>query len=117
VAAVWAMYELALVFFSKEKALLAASLLGFETLFFIHTSLLLLEGPPILFALLGFLAYFKKHYYISAICFGLSVLSKEWGIYFIASLFLYHVWATRHVQFGKLFSGKSLKTLVVFILL
>ena len=45
VAAVWVLYELALVFFSKEKALLAASMLGFETLFFIHTSLLLLEGP------------------------------------------------------------------------
>ena len=59
--------RVALVFFSKEKALLAASLLAFETLFFIHTSLLLLEGPPILFALLGFLGYFKKHYYLAAI--------------------------------------------------
>ena len=117
IAAVWAMYELALVFFSREKALLAASLLGFETLFFIHTSLLLLEGPPILFALLGFLSYFKKHYYISAICFGLSILSKEWGIYFVFALFLYHVWATRHEKFGKLFSGKSFKTLLVFALL
>jgi 4-amino-4-deoxy-L-arabinose transferase-like glycosyltransferase len=117
VAAVWAMYELALVFFSKEKALLAASLLAFETLFFIHTSLLLLEGPPILFALLGFLGYFKKHYYLAAICFGLSILSKEWGIYFVFALFLYHVWATRHEKFGKLFSGKSLKTLLVFVLL
>jgi len=117
VASVWAMYELARVFFSKEKALLAASLLGFETLFFIHTSLLLLEGPPILFALLAFLAYFKKHYYISALCFGLCVLSKEWGIYFIAALFLYHVWATKRIPFDKLLSGKSLKTLVVFVII
>ena len=62
VLTVWAFYELALNFFSKEKALFAASMLGFETLFFIHTSLDLLEGPPIFFALLGFLAYFKKRY-------------------------------------------------------
>jgi len=117
VAAVWALYELALVFFSKEKALLAASMLGFETLFFIHTSLLLLEGPPILFALIGFLAYFKKHYYISAFAFGLSVLSKEWGIYFVAALFFYHAWATRHVPQQKLLSSSSLKTIIVFIII
>ncbi len=83
VLTVWAFYELALNFFSKEKALFAASMLGFETLFFIHTSLDLLEGPPIFFALLGFLAYFKKRYYWSAAAFGLSILSKEWGVYFV----------------------------------
>src|SRR5487761_762721 len=32
---VWVFYELALVFLSREKALFAASFLGFETLFFI----------------------------------------------------------------------------------
>lgn len=117
VLSVWALYELALVFFSKEKALFAASMLGFETLFFIHTSLLLLEGPPILFALLGFLAYFKKHYYWSAAAMGLSVLSKEWGLYFVGALFLYHVWATKHSSLKKLLTGQQLKKLVLFILI
>src|SRR5579883_2880617 len=95
--AVWVFYEVARVFFSKEKALFAAAFLGFETLFFIHTSLLLLEGPPILFGLLGFLCYFKKRYYLSAFSFGLSIISKEWGAYFVAALFLYHVYVTRRV--------------------
>ena len=117
VLSVWALYQLALVFFSKEKALLAASLFGFETLFFIHTSLLLLEGPAILFALLGFLAYFKKHYYLSALAFGLSILSKEWGIYFVAALFLYHVWATKYIPFSQLFSRQRLRTLLVFVVI
>ena len=76
VLTVWAFYELALNFFSKEKALFAASMLGFETLFFIHTSLDLLEGPPIFFALLGFLAYFKKRYYWAAASFR-SVNSQQ----------------------------------------
>ncbi len=89
VLTVWVFYELALVFFSKEKALFAASLLGFETLFFIHTSLALLEGPPLLFGLLGYLLYFRKRYYLSALAFGLSILSKEWGLYFVAALILY----------------------------
>jgi 4-amino-4-deoxy-L-arabinose transferase-like glycosyltransferase len=117
VLSVWALYELALIFFSKEKSLIAASLFGFETLFFIHTSLDLLEGPPIFFALLGFLAYFKKRYYWSAAAFGLSILSKEWGLYFVVVLFLYHAWATKKVPLLKLFTGPSLKKLLIFMMI
>src|SRR2546427_4501046 len=75
--AVWVMYGLARNFFTKEKALLAASMLAFENIFFMHTSLLLLDGPPVLFALAGFLAYFKRRFFLSALAFGLSILSKE----------------------------------------
>jgi len=91
--AVWMMYELARQFFSKEKALLAASMLAFENLFFIHTSLLLLDGPPVLFALAGFLAYFKRRYYLSGLAFGLCILSKESGVFFLLALVVYHLWA------------------------
>jgi dolichyl-phosphate-mannose--protein O-mannosyl transferase len=91
--AVWLMYELARHFFSKEKALLAASMLAFENMFFIHSSLLLLDGPPVLFALAGFLAYFKRRYYLSALAFGLCILSKETGVFFLLALALYHLWA------------------------
>lgn len=115
VLSVWAVYELALVFFPKEKALFAASMLAFETLFFIHTSLALLEGPPIFFALLGFLAYFKRHYYWCALAFALSILSKEWGLFFLWAFLLYHVWATKHLSFSELFSRQRLKSLLVFI--
>ena len=90
--AVWLMYELARQFFSKEKAMLAASMLAFENLFFIHTSLLLLDGPPVMFALAGYLAYFKRRYYLSALAFGLCVLSKENGLFFIFGIVLYHLW-------------------------
>ncbi len=90
---VWLMYELARQFFSKEKALLAASMLAFENLFFIHSSLLLLDAPPVLFALAGFVAYFKKSYYLSAVAFGLCVLSKESGVFFLLALLVYHLWA------------------------
>ncbi len=116
VLTVWVFYELALVFFSKEKALFAASFLGFETLFFIHTSLSLLEGPPLMFGLAGFLLYFRKHYFLSAIAFGLSVLSKEWGVYFIAALFLYHLYATRKLPLGKQSFTRIAMFVVIMIL-
>ncbi len=92
---IWLMYELARQFFSKEKALLAASMLAFENMFFVHTSLLLLDGPPVLFALGGFLAYFKKRYHLAALSFGLCILSKETGVFFLLALLLYHLWANR----------------------
>ena len=117
ILSVWVLYELARVFFSKEKALFAASFFAFETLFFIHTSLALLEGPPILFGLLAFLAYFKKHYYLSAVAFALSVLSKEWGIYFVLAFFLYHVWATRSIPLRSFFGRVNLQKIIVFVII
>jgi hypothetical protein len=114
VLAVYALYQVALNFVSKQKALIAASFLGFETLFFNHTSLLLLEGPPILFALIGFLAYFKKRYYISALAMGLSVLSKEWGVYFVFALILYHLYAMPKHDFKNVLRTNALKTVVFF---
>ena len=114
---VWVFYELALVFLSREKALFAASFLGFETLFFIHTSLLLLEGPPLLFALAAFLLYFKKHYYLSAVAFGLSVLSKEWGIYFIGAFYLYHIFATRKIPFSTFIKKQALVRMAIFLVI
>src|SRR2546428_405282 len=112
VASVWVMYELAKIFFSKEKALFAASMLGFETIFFVHTSLLLLDGPPILFGLLGFLAYFKGRQYLSALAFGLSILSKETGVFFLLALGLYHLWASRR---SNSFNLRSWRKIVAFV--
>jgi dolichyl-phosphate-mannose--protein O-mannosyl transferase len=117
VASVWIFYELARLFMSKEKSLFAASLLGFETLFFIHTSLILLEGPPIFFGLLGFLLYFKRYYLWSALAFGLSVLAKEWGVYFIGALVfyhLYHLYTTRNLPGSKI-TKVRLRRYILFI--
>ncbi len=115
VLSVYLLYELARLFLSREKALFAASLLGFETLFFIHTSLLLLEGPPIFFALLASLLYFKRHYNLTIAALGLSILSKEWGIYFVAALVMYHLWSTKPLSPQSLFKAKVVKQLVAFI--
>ena len=114
VASVYVFYLVALNFVSKEKALFASCFLGFETLFFIHTSLLLLEGPPILFALIGFLAYLKGRYYISGLAMGLSVLSKEWGVYFVFALVLYHLYAMPKHDFLNVLRKNAVKT-VLFI--
>lgn len=117
--AVWLTYELARQFFSKSRALFAASMLAFENLFFVHTSLLLLDGPPILFALAGFLAYFKRRYYLSAVAFGLCILSKETGAFFLLALGLYHLWAhSKKVSSTGLWTGfRRIATFLLIVLL
>ncbi|MDG6904388.1 MAG: glycosyltransferase family 39 protein [Nitrososphaerota archaeon] len=117
VLAVYVFYLVALNFVSREKALLAAAFLGFESLFFIHTSLLLLEGPPILFALIGFLAYFKRRYYLSALAMGLSVLSKEWGVYFVFALILYHLYAMPKQDLRDIFEKSRIKVVIFFAIM
>jgi len=76
-ASVYIFYKVSQRFLNKEYSLLAASFLGFENIFFMHTSLLLPEGPCTLFALLSFHYYFGKRYHFSALFMGLSILSKE----------------------------------------
>ncbi len=117
VVSVWVIYELARIFFSEEKALFAASMLGFESIFFVHTSLLLLDGPPILFGLLGFLAYFKGRKYLSAFAFGLCILSKETGVFFLIALGLYHMWANRRSKSFDLRGWRKVLTFVAIVVL
>lgn len=117
VVSVYIFYLLALNFVSREKALFASCFLGFETLFFVHTSLLLLEGPSILFALLGFLAYFRKRYYLSALAMGLSVLSKEWGVYFVFALILYHLYAMPKHEVKSVLRRNALKVTLFFAIM
>ena len=117
VLSVYVMYLVALNFVSKQKALLAACFLGFETLFFVHTSLFLLEGPPILFALIGFLAYFKRSYYVSAFAMGLSVLSKEWSVYFVFALILYHIYAMPKQDMKNVVKKNAFRLVIFFAIM
>jgi len=118
-ASVYIFYKVSQRFLSKEYSFLAASLLGFENIFFMHTSLLLLEGPCILFTLLSFHYYFGKRYHFSALFMGLSVLSKEWGVYFAFSLLLYHLYVHKnnllHMRLVTLRKATIFSLLVVLV--
>jgi hypothetical protein len=70
-----------------------------------------------MFALLGFLAYFKKRYYLGSAGFGLSVLSKETGIFFIGALVLYHLWANRRTNFKSVTAWKRTFAFVAIVAL
>jgi len=97
-------YLLARQFLDERKALLATAFLSFDTIFFIHSSLLLIEIPSLFFGLLGFYLYFKKQNLLAATSFGLAILSKEWAIMFVVALLAYHFMVNRSLLRRNLLS-------------
>ncbi|MDA4123550.1 MAG: glycosyltransferase family 39 protein [Thaumarchaeota archaeon] len=80
----------------NRLALFAAFLIAFETLFFVQSSIAVIDIYMIFFGLLAFLVYvadvhFWKfdRYVISGMLLGLSALSKELGVFMLAFLVFY----------------------------
>lgn len=84
-------YKLVNLFLDKRRALYASTLLAFDNIFFIHSSLYLLEVPALFFSITTFYLYFKKRYRLAAVMMGLAILSKETSIFFLLALTLYHI--------------------------
>ncbi|MDA4118815.1 MAG: glycosyltransferase family 39 protein, partial [Thaumarchaeota archaeon] len=83
---------------NRRLSLYASYLLAFETLFFVHSSIAVIDVAAIFFALLGFFVYFAKVRWwkfdstiLAAIAFGFSALSKETTIILLMALVAYHL--------------------------
>jgi len=83
---------------NQRLSLYAAFLLAFETLFFVHSSIAVIDVGAIFFSLLGFLFYFAKARWwkfdtmiLTGISFALAALTKETAIFLALVLFLYHL--------------------------
>ena len=98
-------FSLPLLFFvvlrltgNRKVSFLSAILLGLDVMYFSQSSAALLDVPVVFFALLGFLIYFYKvsfwkldRFTLAGILLGLSALSKEAGIFLMATLATYHL--------------------------
>jgi hypothetical protein len=83
---------------NQQLSLFAAFLLAFETLFFVHSSIAVIDVGTIFFSLLGFLFYFAKVRWwrfgtmtLTGAAFGLAALYKETAIFPFLVLLLYHL--------------------------
>ena len=83
---------------NQRLSLYAAFLLAFETLFFVHSSIAVIDVGAIFFGLLGFLFYFAKvHWWkfdtlvLTGVAFALAAVTKETAIFLFLVLFLYHL--------------------------
>jgi len=93
--AIYTFYHLASRYLPERMALLAAAYLGFDHMFFTHSSLFLLEIPALFFAILAFKYYLERRIVAAAVSMGLSILSKETSLFFLFTLILLHLATTR----------------------
>ncbi|MEM2916218.1 MAG: glycosyltransferase family 39 protein [Candidatus Woesearchaeota archaeon] len=73
----------------EKTALLAAFLLSFESLWFTHSSIALLDIIAVFFAILGIYLFVRGRQVLSGIAFGLGLLSKETVLLVIPAIVLY----------------------------
>lgn len=84
-------YAISIRFTSKQNALLATTILSFDTIFFFHSQLFLRDVPMMFFGMMSFYLYLKKKYYLAAFCLGFGALIKETIIFFLIMIAIYHI--------------------------
>ena len=89
----------------EKTALIAAFLLGFESLWFTHSSIALLDIIAIFFAVLGIYLFVCDRKIASGIAFGLGMLGKETVILIIPAIVIYSMLIQE-----KIISKNTLKT-------
>ncbi len=83
---------------SRRLALFATAFFAVDTLFFVQSSIAVLDVPQIFFALAAFLVYFAKARFwkfdnlmLAGALLGISLLAKETAVFFVLLLASYHL--------------------------
>lgn len=104
-------YKICCRFTSERNALLATTILSFDSIFFAHSTLLLRDMPLIFFGMLSFYIYLKKRYYLCALPLGFAFLIKETAVFFLILITIYHLGITKPWK-GNI---KNIKTVLIFL--
>ena len=105
-------YNICIHFTTKQNALLATTILSFDTIFFFHSQLFLRDVPMIFFGMMAFYLYLNKKYYLAAICLGTGALIKETILFFLIMIAIHRL---SHQVYGikeKLYSGNLFNTIL-----
>jgi 4-amino-4-deoxy-L-arabinose transferase-like glycosyltransferase len=98
-------------FTSEGNALFATTILSFDAIFFVHSSLFLRDVPLMFFGLFSFYLYLKKHYYLCGLVLGFSFFIKETGVFYLILLSIYHIGITKPRKINL----KNLKMIGIFL--
>jgi dolichyl-phosphate-mannose-protein mannosyltransferase len=87
---------------SIKLAAFSSLLLAADNLFFVHSSIGVIDVPSVFFGIAAFVVYFWKgsfwrinNYVASGALLGLALLSKETAVFMLAGLLTYHLFASR----------------------
>ncbi|RJS24940.1 hypothetical protein DRW03_07345 [Corallococcus sp. H22C18031201] len=93
-------YLLTRRFTDSRVALLAAFLLGFENLWFVHSSIAMLDIPAFFFAMLGVYLFTGQRWWLSGLVLGIGMLAKGVVAMVFIALVLY-VWVSQERWLSK----------------
>jgi len=82
-------YQVAKQFMPERYALLSTAFLSFDTMFFVHASIAILDMPEIFFSIAAVYLFLKKKYYWSTLFFAVAFLCLERTLFFMGFLFIY----------------------------
>ena len=106
---------------NKELSLYASFLLAFETLFFVQSSIAVIDIHAMFFGLLGILIFVANVYWwrlsrtvLAGVAMGLSALSKETAVFLLAVLVLYVLLLTQGTRRERIAESLTL-LLSVFV--
>jgi 4-amino-4-deoxy-L-arabinose transferase-like glycosyltransferase len=95
IGSLYLLYLIAKRLIGDPWALGATMLLGFDSIWFIHSGTLLLEMPMFLFVLLGIELYLRHHPWLSAVSMGVAFFSREMAFFPFFALVCYHIYTHR----------------------
>jgi hypothetical protein len=113
-------FAIAWKFVSNKKVAYYSSLfLALDTMFFVHSSISVIDIPMIFFALAAITTYLYNvrlwildKYYVAGALMGLALLSKETAIFLVAAIVTFHLLRGKELSSrGRIFS--SLKLILV----
>lgn len=108
-------YLIARKFMTPRKAMLVSAFLLFDTLFFVNTSIAILDGPAILFALIGVERFLSKKWKTSGAMFAVGVLMKETALFIMIPVLLW--FGIQKVRKSSILKKANWKTLGTFALM
>ena len=88
-ASLYMVYLVAKQFMTEKYALLSTAFLSFDTMFFVHASIAILDMPEVFFSLAAIYLFLKKKYYWSSLAFAVAFLCQERTLFFTAFLLIY----------------------------
>jgi predicted membrane-bound dolichyl-phosphate-mannose-protein mannosyltransferase len=88
-ASLFMVYLVAKQFMTEKYALLSTAFLSFDTMFFVHASIAILDMPEVFFSITAIYLFLKKKYYWSSLAFAVAFLCQERTLFFIFFLLIY----------------------------
>ncbi|MDA4121266.1 MAG: glycosyltransferase family 39 protein, partial [Thaumarchaeota archaeon] len=82
----------------RRLSVVATLIFAADVLFFVHSSIAVIDVPAVFFSLLAFILYFRpgrlwrvNNYVASGVCFGLAALSKETALFALMAAITYEL--------------------------